>query len=116
MPEQARRTLVSLSPGYQRNARAADYEVIVVEKASDRLLGAERAESTGPNVRYFLRQDASRSPAGAVNFAAAQARGSMVAVLVDGARLLSPGVVELALLAHRAAPEATLAIPGYHLG
>jgi len=40
----------------------------------------------------------------------------MVGVLVDGARLLSPGVVELALLAHRATPEATLAVPGYHLG
>jgi hypothetical protein len=116
MPEQARRTLFSLSPEYQRNVRASDYEVIVVENASERLLGAEVAEKTGPNVRYFLRHDASRSPAGAVNFAATQARGAMVGVLVDGARLLSPGIVELALLAHRATPEATLAIPGYHLG
>lgn len=116
MPEQARRTLISLAPGYQRNVRAADYEIIVVENASERLLGAERAESTAPNVRYFLRQDTSRSPAGAVNFAATRARGDMVAVLVDGARLLSPGVVELALMAHRMSPEATLAIPGYHLG
>src|SRR5689334_5918442 len=44
MPEQAGRTLRSLSPSYQRNAAASDYEVIVVENASDRLLGAEVAE------------------------------------------------------------------------
>src|SRR5256885_337009 len=102
MPEQARRTLFTLSPAYQRNAAAA-YEVIVVENASERLLGQEMAENTGPNVRYFQRRDSSRSPASAVNFAAMQARGAVVGVLVDGARLLSPGVVELALLAHRAA-------------
>jgi glycosyltransferase involved in cell wall biosynthesis len=116
MPDQARRTLYSLSPAYQRNVRARDYEVIVVENASERLLGQEAAESSGPNVRYFLRQETSRSPALAVNFAAAEARGTMIGVLVDGARLLSPGIVELALIAHRASLEATLAVPGYHLG
>jgi hypothetical protein len=40
----------------------------------------------------------------------------MIGVLVDGARLLSPGIVELALMAHRAAEGAVLAAPGYHLG
>lgn len=116
MPEQARRTLHTLSPPYQRNVRAADYEIIVVENASDRLLGFEDAERSGPNVRYFLRDDASGTPVGALNFAASQARGAMVGVLVDGARLLSPGIVELALMAHRAAEGAVLGVPGYHLG
>ena len=40
----------------------------------------------------------------------------MVAVLVDGARLLSPGIVALALMARRASENAVLAVPGYHLG
>jgi glycosyltransferase involved in cell wall biosynthesis len=116
MPEQARRTLLSLSPAYQRNTAAADYEVIVVENASDRPLGAEAAEASGPNVRYFLREESSQSPAAAVNFAAEQARGGMIGVLVDGARLLSPGIVELALMARRASESAVVAVPGYHLG
>jgi hypothetical protein len=116
MPEQARRTLYTLSPDYQREARAADYEVIVVENASDRLLGREAAEGSGPNVRYFLRQDASRTPVSAMNFAASQARGAMLGVLVDGARLLSPGIVRLVLMARRAAENAVVAVPGYHLG
>jgi glycosyltransferase involved in cell wall biosynthesis len=116
MPEQARKTLHTLSPAYQRNVLARDYEVIVVENASDRLLGAEVAEASGPNVRYFLREESSQSPAGAVNFAASLARGSMIGVLVDGARLLSPGIIELALMARRASANAMLAVPGYHLG
>ena len=94
MPEQARRTLYTLSPEYQRNARAADYEVIVVENASARLLGEDDALRMGPNVRYFQRDDGSGTPIAAVNFAAEQAGGSMVGVLVDGARLLQSGCTE----------------------
>src|SRR5687767_1804583 len=116
MPEQARRTLYTLSSEYQREAPAADYEVIVVENASERLLGREAAESSGPNVRYFLRHDASHTPVSAMNFAASQARGTMLGVLVDGARLLSPGIVRLALMARGAAENAVVAVPGYHLG
>lgn len=116
MPDQARRTLHSLSPGYQRNASPEDYEVIVVENASGRLLGEGAATGSGPNVRYFLREEPSASPVSAVNFGANHARGETVGILVDGARLLSPGVVELALLAGRAGPSSVLSVPGYHLG
>jgi hypothetical protein len=116
MPEQAKRTLYTLSPAYQRNVDAADYEVIVVENESPRLLGALEAEKSGPNVRYFLRDEGSASPVFAANFGAAQARGRVLGMMVDGARLLSPGIVELALLADRAAADALVSVPGYHLG
>lgn len=116
MPEQARRTLHSLSPGHQRNVSAEDYEIVVVENASPRLLGQEAAHATGPNVRYFLREDTSRSPVMALNFGASESHGDSVAALIDGARLVTPGVVELALMARRAAPLGVLSVPGYHLG
>jgi hypothetical protein len=116
MPDQAKRTLFTLSPAYQRNVDAADYEVIVVENESTRLLGAQAAESSGPNVRHFLRHESASSPVFAANFGAAQARGRVLAMMVDGARLLSPGVIELALLAHRAERCALVSVPGYHLG
>jgi glycosyltransferase involved in cell wall biosynthesis len=112
MPEQAARTLHSLSPAYQRGVRAEDYEVIVVENPSDQILGAEAA---GP-VRYFLRAEAAKSPVGAVNFGVAQARADHVAILIDGARMLSPGVVAATLAALRADPAAAVSAPGYHLG
>jgi hypothetical protein len=116
MPEQAKRTLYSLSPAYQRNVDPEDYEVVVVENASPHLLGASAAESSGPNVRHFLRDETASSPVFAVNFGAERARGRVLGLMVDGARLLSPGVVELALLAHRADTGALLSVPGYHIG
>ena len=115
MAEPAARTLQSLSPGYQRGVAAGDYEVIVVENPSDRLLGAQAAGRAGP-VRYHLRDEAAKSPVAAVNFGVAQARADHVAILIDGARMLSPGVVAQTIAALRADPEAAVSVPGYHLG
>jgi hypothetical protein len=112
MPEQAARTLLSLSPAYQRGVAAGEYEVIVVENPSDQLLGAAAA---GP-VRYFLQEKAAKSPVAAVNFGVAQARADHVAILIDGARMLSPGVVAQTIAALRADPQAAVSAPGYHLG
>lgn len=116
MPDQAARTLHTLSPSYQRDVDPSDYEVIVVENESPRLLGPERALASGPNVRYISGDGRSPSPAHAANRGASEARGRVVALMVDGARLLTPGVVELALLAERADPRAVLSVPGYHIG
>src|SRR5436190_15597908 len=93
MPEQASRTLHSLSPAYQRNVDPSSYEVIVVENDSPRMLGEERAVTSGPNVRYFLRRERISSPVFSLNFGASEAKGPMVGVMIDGARLLSPGIV-----------------------
>ncbi|WP_457978804.1 glycosyltransferase [Ectopseudomonas composti] len=116
MPDQAEKTLLSLSPTYQHGVREIDYEVIVVENHSDSLLGRERATRHAANVRYFHRQETQRTPVHAINFGAAQARGSHVAIMIDGARMLSPGVVKLALDAFRLEPEAAVSAPGYHIG
>lgn len=116
MADQAERTLRSLAADYQRGVHAADYEVVVVENRSEQLLGAARARATGGNVRYFLREETQRTPVHAVNFGAARARGSHVAIMIDGARMLSPGVVRLTLDALSLSPHAVVATPGYHLG
>lgn len=116
MPEQAKRTLISLSPAYQRGVSADDYEIIVVENKSDRLLGEAAALSCAPNVRYFLRDEKLPTPVFAINFGAAQASGTHIAVMIDGARMCSPGVVNYMLAATRLASSAVIAVPGYHLG
>lgn len=116
MPEQAARTLHTLSPRYQRGVREQDYEVIVVENESDQPLGAAKATSHAGNVRYFARRETRASPVFAINFGASQARGSHIAVMIDGARMLTPGVVRLSLEAVRIASHAAVAVPGYHLG
>lgn len=116
MPDQAERTLHSLSVKYQHGVRECDYEVIVVENHSDRILGAERATCHGNNVRYFLRQETLRTPVHAINFGAAKARGSHVAIMIDGARMVTPGIVQQALKAFMIDPDGAVSAPGYHLG
>lgn len=116
MPDQAERTLYSLSPAYQQGVSESDYEVIVVENHSDRLLGEQRALRHASNVRYCHRQETLRSPVNAINFGAEQATGSHIAIMIDGARMVTPGVVRLALEAFRMAPNAAVSAPGYHIG
>jgi hypothetical protein len=53
MADQAERTLRSLGIGYQLDVAERDYEILVVENRSDRLLGEERARACGANVRYI---------------------------------------------------------------
>ena len=116
MPDQAEKTLYSLSTQYQRGVTEQDYEVIVVENSSNSVLGEERACQYGKNVRYFYREETLPTPVPAVNFGASQARGTHINIMVDGARMLSPAVVSYTLAATRLHPMALVAVPGYHLG
>lgn len=116
MPDQAEKTLYSLSTRYQRGVGEDDFEVIVVENSSSAVLGEERACQYGNNVRYFYREETQPTPVPAVNFGASQARGTHINIMVDGARMLSPAVISYSLAATRLAPCALIAVPGYHLG
>jgi len=116
MPDQAEKTLYSLSAQYQRGVSEDEYEVIVVENASTAELGEQRACQYGNNVRYFHRKETLPTPVPAVNFGASQAAGSHVCIMVDGARMLTPSVVSYMLAATRLHPGAVVALPGYHLG
>ena len=116
MPEQAARTLFTLSTAYQIGVTEDDYEIIVVENASDLPLGEPRSRQLANNQSYHYREDGRKSPVFAVNFGVAQAKADHVAILIDGARMLSPGVIRHTLAALRAAPDAVVSVPGYHLG
>ena len=96
MRREAERTLQSLSRGYQLDCDDLRYEVIVVENGSDddQKLGAELVAGFGPEFRY-LDLDADQahpSPAIALNRGIEQTRGDRVALMIDGAHVLSPGV------------------------
>ncbi|MDO8862507.1 glycosyltransferase [Haliea sp. E1-2-M8] len=116
MPEQAANTIRSLLPGYQRDVSGSEYELIVVENASSNTLSAGFLQDLPANVHYHLRQNPEPSPAQAINFGASQAQGGAVCVMIDGARMVTPGVVCNLLAAHRSFPRAVVSIPGYHLG
>lgn len=116
MQQQAKNTLLSLSNEYQLGVHAEDYEVLVIENTSSDLLGENAATNFGGNFRYFLREETAKTPVPAINFGASQAHGQYVAVVIDGARMVSPGLVNYMLSATHLASNVVVSVPGYHLG
>jgi tetratricopeptide (TPR) repeat protein len=117
IPREAPRTLFSLSPGYQRHIRATDYEVIIVDNASDPPLDRGVIEKTfGENFRLIRIDAAPPSPAHAVNRGLAEARGEIIGVMVDGARLVTPGLLHFARRGARLYERAVVATLGWYLG
>jgi len=116
MSGQLRNTLSTLHAGYQRNCSADDYEVIVVENSSDDNLDAATVDQLPGNFHYHLREEDSQSPVNAINFAFEQCRGDYIGLIMDGARMLSPGVINTASLVRKLTINGIAVIPGYHLG
>jgi hypothetical protein len=116
MVAQAMRTLQSLSTACQRGVAVEDYEVIVVENRSARCLDPAAVAALPGQFRYVLRDEAGVTPAPAINAGLALARGPVVGLMIDGARMLTPGVIGGALAATRMNARSLVAVPGYQLG
>ncbi len=116
MPRQALNTLTSLAVPYQRNISSDDYEIVIVENSSGNNLDPQAVAAAAPNSRYFLRDEPSVSPVHAINFAFEQCRGEMIGLMIDGARMVTPRVLEYVLQAQGICPNALIAVPGYNLG
>lgn len=116
MPEQLQNTLYTLSSAYQRGACEEGYEVVIVENTSPNTLSQESVQSLPFNFRYHLRQEQSQSPAAAINFGLQQARGEFIGLMIDGAHMLSPGVVALADSVRAISDKPLVTVPTYHLG
>jgi glycosyltransferase involved in cell wall biosynthesis len=116
MPREASNTLSSLSAAYQRDICVDDYEVIVVENGSTKRLDPSQVTRLGNNFRYHYLQDASASPAAAINFGIRQAQGEVIGVMIDGARICSPGLLHFALIGIGVYKRAVVATLGFYLG
>lgn len=116
MAAQLANTLFTLGPQYQRNVERLDYEVVVVENESDDCLDRAQLDALPANFRYFRRREQGRSPVAAINLGFAESRGDYIGLLVDGARMLSPRVLEYATLAWRMDSDSITTVPGYHIG
>jgi hypothetical protein len=116
MPRQLERTVLSLSPQLQRGVAAEDYELIVVDNGSSPPVEATALEGMGADVRCLAVEAATQSPARAVNVGLEAARAPLIGVMIDGARMASPGLVRHTLLAASVAPRAVIATLGFHLG
>lgn len=116
MRREAERTLLSLSKSYQRGVDEFDYEVVVVDNGSPEPLGRDFVERFGAYFRYVYLEDAPSSPAHAINVGAAAARGDVLAVMIDGAHMLTPGVLKYARLAFGAYACPVVATRHWFLG
>jgi len=116
MPRELPRTLLSLTPGYQR--RLSDdrsYEVLLMDNGSlppfeHRLCRSSQA------IRCHRIAEAPPSPAYALNLGARMAKGDILGFIIDGARLLTPGVIRQVMSVFMAFPDPVVAVPGWHLG
>jgi hypothetical protein len=116
MPREIPRTILSLSPAMQVGVAPDEYEVILVDSNSTLPFDVEPCRSTGIKLRVEKFTDGTESPCGAINRGLALARGDLQCVMIDGARIASPGLVAGALRARRLHHRPVIATLGFHLG
>jgi cephalosporin hydroxylase/glycosyltransferase involved in cell wall biosynthesis len=116
MPREAPRTLHSLSAAYQRHIDPDDYEVIVVDNGSNPPFDPKLIEGLSGNFRLIRIDNAQPSPAHAINRGLAEARGDIIGVMIDGARIATPGLLHFAHDGARLYEKAVVATLGWYLG
>jgi cephalosporin hydroxylase/predicted O-methyltransferase YrrM len=119
MRREAARTLHSLSRAYQEELDDVEYEVICVENGSsdDQKLGEAFVRDFGPEFRYLdLGDDARPSPAMALNAGIRAGRGRAFALMIDGAHVLTPGVLHFGLVGLATYAPAVVATQQWYLG
>ena len=109
-------TLYSLDPRYQRGISADEYEVIVVDNGSPEPVPDDLLADFAGDLRLERLDPAPPSPARAANHGIATARGDLVGLIVDGARLASPGLLATAWQAARLSDRPVVTAPAFHLG
>jgi hypothetical protein len=116
MRREAVRTLRSLSRELQQGLDGIRYHVIAIDNGSSLPLQPADIEPFRDNVTHIYLETDSVSPVGAVNLGAQIAKGEYVAVIVDGARMASPGLISASLLGTRLAANPFVFGLSWHLG
>ncbi len=107
---------MSLSRSYQQGAEDLAYEVLLVDNGSPVPLDEATWADVDVPVRLIRIEDASASPASAINIALEEATGEIICLMIDGAHILTPGVFKMALSSYQAFENAVVAIRYFYLG
>lgn len=116
MARELPRTLRSLSPSMQRGVAPDEVEVIVVDNGSTRPFDEAECRRSLPSLVIERMDDPTASPVPAINRGLAMARGALVGVFIDGARMASPGLLATALTASRLHERPVIGTIAFHLG
>ena len=115
MARELPRTVQSLLPPYQIGMGPGEVQIIVVDNGSAEPVRRDWFPVEG-DVTVLRVDDGGFSPCRAINQGAALAQGELIAVVIDGARMASPGLMKAALQASRLHPDAFVTTLGFHLG
>lgn len=116
MARELPRTIKSLSASMQRDILANDYELILLDNGSTERLDHDQLLALAPNLTIHNMAPGDVSPVGAVNHGIELARGDLVGVCIDGARIASPGLLSAALRAAKLHPRPVIGTLSFHLG
>lgn len=119
MRREAERSLLALSRRHQEGIEDLRYEVVVVENGSDaeQRLGEDAVRSFGREFRYLdLGREATTSPVPALNRGIATARGRALAVMIDGAHVVTPRVLHYGMVGLAAYAPAVVAAQAWYVG
>jgi hypothetical protein len=116
IPREAPRTLLSLSADYQQHIHADDLEVVVVDNGSTPPFDPSVLATLKGTFRLIRLDPAAASPAKAINRGIAEATGDVVGVLIDGARIATPGLLNFSRRAASLYNRTVVATLGWYLG
>ncbi|MHB8271397.1 class I SAM-dependent methyltransferase [Bradyrhizobium sp.] len=116
MARELPRTIRSLSSAMQRGIHPRDYEVILIDNGSTQPVDAAELSRVLPGLVIHRLAPATVSPVPAINFGLSLARGDLIGVWVDGARMASPGLLTTALTASRLHARPVIGTLAFHLG
>jgi hypothetical protein len=116
MRREARRTLYSLSRGYQQLDDSTRYEVLAIDNGSSKPLSSDLVRTFGPEFRYHHIEAENSSPCKTINQFVLNACFDNVMVIIDGARMLSPGIMGLTFSALEAFAHPFIYTLGMHIG
>lgn len=116
MRREAERTLFSLSTQYQKGISPEQYQVLAIDNGSSQALDPTHVQSFGPNFSYHYFETSSKSPAVALNYGISLADSPYIMLMIDGARMLSPGLLAKALEALQTFENPFVYTLSLHLG
>ncbi len=116
MHRELARTLRSLCRNYQQDVENLNYEVIVVDNGSPEPVSQDEVCRWGSEFKLLRINDASPSPADAINRGVAASSGRNLCLLIDGARLVTPGILHWADRAFAQQARSLVSVIGFHLG
>ena len=116
MRRESVRTLYSLTKKYQLNANLISYEVIAIDNGSKEPLNRGLVKEFGENFHYVYFDTQTPSPCTALNYGAQRARGELITLCIDGARILSPGILHYSTLVSKIYKNPFIYTLGMHIG